>query len=100
MRLGSKRIYPLSHLTELKLLGLGDSQQSPDVEEERMIRGRKEREKNRKHCGDSAFCGAGHLYLAGIQAVKASDVSWQSLWIVEEHDSGGEGGRKSLQTGV
>lgn len=45
IRLGSKRIYPLSDLTELKLLDLEDAQQSPDLEEERKIRGRKERRK-------------------------------------------------------
>lgn len=86
MRLGIKGVY----LTELKLLGLGDAQQSPDLEEERKIRGRKEREKIRKHGDDSAFCGSGYLYLAGIQAVEASDASWQSLWIVEKHDYGGQ----------
>lgn len=41
--------------------------------------------------------GRTHLDLAGIQGVKASDVSWQSLWIVEEHDYEG---RKGLQKGV
>lgn len=59
-------------------MDLEDAQPIPDLREERKNCRMKEKERNRKHGGDSAFCGAEHLTLAGAEAVKASEASWQS----------------------
>jgi hypothetical protein len=59
-------------------LDLEDAQQIPELRGERKNSGMKERERNRKHDGGSAFCGAEHLNFAGPQAVKSSETSWQS----------------------